>query len=89
MAVLWESCSPMLITVLMQSPDDSNWILLERWTIEAVNGYVMSTTNRRTTLRGTPLGQENLLVLKNKKMAECFKTIWLKKCCCNNRVLKK
>ena len=38
MAVLWQNSSPMVITVKTQLPDDKNWILLERWTVEAVDG---------------------------------------------------
>ena len=38
MSVLWQNGSPMVITVLIQTPDDNNWILLEKWTIEAVEG---------------------------------------------------
>ena len=39
MNVLWQNSSPMVITVLTQTPGDKSLILLERWTVEAVDGY--------------------------------------------------
>ena len=39
MMELWQNSSPMVITVMTQIPDDKNWILLERWTIDAIDGY--------------------------------------------------
>ena len=38
MNVLWENSSPMVITVLIQEPAENNLILLERWTVEVVDG---------------------------------------------------
>ena len=38
MAGFWQNSSPMVITVLTQSPDDKRWILLEKWTVNAIEG---------------------------------------------------
>ena len=38
MAGFWQNGSPMVITVLTQSLDDKKWILLERWTVKAIEG---------------------------------------------------
>lgn len=38
MNVLWENSFPMVITVLIQEPAENNLILLERWTVEVVDG---------------------------------------------------
>lgn len=38
MNVLWQNSSPMVITVMTQTPTDDSLILLERWTVEAVDG---------------------------------------------------
>ena len=39
MSMLWQNSSPMVITVMTQIPDEKSWILLERWMVEAVDGY--------------------------------------------------
>ena len=38
MTVLWQNSSPMVITVLTQTIEDKKMILLERWTVNAING---------------------------------------------------
>jgi len=38
MNVLWQNSSPMVITVMTQAPTNDSLILLERWTVEAVDG---------------------------------------------------
>ncbi|KAK2565380.1 Protein FAM214A [Acropora cervicornis] len=48
MAGFWQNGSPMVITVLTQSLDDKKWILLERWTVKAIEGISDSVAEDST-----------------------------------------